>query len=112
LRALTTEDKQNIIELRQAGKSWGDVSREVGCARSTAQRIWKLREVEQEPEPVNLVEEARVLKMVPNPRLMLIYFEGREGVARCVKKAGNNHPPKSLVMVKKVEGEDDLYRIA
>jgi len=112
LRALTTEDKQNIIELRQAGKSWGDVSREVGCARSTAQRIWKLREVEQEPEPVNLVEQARVLKMVPNPRLMLIYFEDREGVARCVKKAGNNHPPKSLVMVKKVEGEDDLYRIA
>ena len=111
MRVLTTEDKLKIVELRQAGKSWGDVSREVGCARSTAQRIWKLRQ-EEEPKQVNMVEKARVLKMVPNPRLMLIYFEDREGVARCVKKAENNHPPKSLVMVKKVEGEDDLYRIA
>jgi hypothetical protein len=110
LRVLTTEDKLKIVELRQAGKSWGNVSKEVGCARSTAQRIWKHQEVE--PEPVNLVEQARVLKMVPNPRLMLIYFEDREGVARCVKRAENNHPPKSLVLVKKVEGENDLYRIA
>lgn len=112
MRVLTTEDKLKIVELRQAGKSWGDVSREVGCARSTAQRIWKLRQEEEEPKQLNMVEKARVLKMVPNPRLMLIYFEDREGVARCVKKAENNHPPKSLVMVKKVEGEDDLYRIA
>ena len=53
---------------------------------------------------------ARVLKLVPNPRLMLIYFDDREGVARCVKRPEANHPPKSQVLVKKVE--DDLYRIA
>jgi len=112
MRALTTEEKQRIIELREEGRSWGNIAKEVGCAKSTAQRIWKLRQVEDDPKPVNLIEQARVLKMVPNPRLMLIYFEDREGVARCVKKVENNHPPKSLVMVKKVEGENDLYRIA
>ena len=96
MRALTTEEKQRIIELREEGKSWGNIAKEVGCAKSTAQRIWKLRQVEDDPKPVNLIEQARVLKMVPNPRLMLIHFEDREGVARCVKKAENKPSPEEF----------------
>jgi len=43
---------------------------------------------------------------------MLIHFDDREGIARCVKRPEANHPPKSEIYVKKIEGDDDLYRIA
>jgi hypothetical protein len=62
--------------------------------------------------PAKQIEKARVLKLVPNPRLMLIHFDDREGVARCVKRPEQNHPVKSEIYVKRVEGDDDLYRIA
>ena len=119
MRKLSEENRARIVELRGDGVSWSKVAREIGCAISTARKIFNEEtseevEVEEEsiPEPSVIVEQARVLKMVPNPRLMLIYFDGKPGFARCVKKVGNNHPPKSLVLVKKVEGENDLYRIA
>ena len=120
MRKLSEENRARIVELRGDGVSWSKVAKEVGCAISTAKKIFgeetvKVKvEVKEEsiPEPLVIVEQARVLKMVPNPRLMLIHFEGKHGFARCIKKVGNNHPPKSLVLVKKVEGENDLYRIA
>ena len=42
---------------------------------------------------------------------MRIYFEDREGVGICVKRPQDNHPPKSQILVKKVEGEEKLYRL-
>ena len=119
MRKLSEENRARIVELRGDGVSWSKVAKEVGCAISTARKIFNEEtseevEVKEEsiPEPLVIVEQARVLKMVPNPRLMLIHFDGKPGFARCIKKVGNNHPPKSLVLVKKVEGENDLYRIA
>lgn len=108
--------RQQIVMARNSGMSWPKVAELAGCARSTAQRIYKeeskpvipLEEVKKTVE----IEEARVLKMVPNVRLMLIYFEHKEGIGRCIKRPNDNHPPKSMVLVRKVEGEDDLYRKA
>jgi hypothetical protein len=96
--------------------SWPKVAELVGCARSTAQRIYKeeskaLVPLEEAKKTVE-IEEARVLKMVPNVRMMLICFDHKEGVARCIKRPSDNHPPKSTVLVRKIEGEDDLYRKA
>lgn len=108
--------RQQIVMARNSGMSWPKVAELAGCARSTAQRIYKeesktvvpLEEVKKTVE----IEEARVLKMVPNVRMMLIYFEHKEGIGRCIKRPSDNHPPKSMVLVRKVEGEDDLYRKA
>jgi len=108
--------RQQIVMARNSGMSWPKVAELAGCARSTVQRIYKqdskpvvpLEEVKKIME----IEEARVLKMVPNVRMMLIYFEHKEGIGRCIKRPNDNHPPKSMVLVRKVEGEDDLYRKA
>lgn len=113
---ISADVREQIVLARNSGMTWPKVAELAGCAKSTAQRIYKedskpvvpLEEVKKTVE----IEEARVLKMVPNVRLMLIYFEHKEGIGRCIKRPNDNHPVKSLVLVKKVEGEDDLYRKA
>lgn len=103
--------RDQVVLLRKSGLSWPKVSKGVGIPRSSCQKIWTEDsdgEVEL-PVPEEMVENAKVLKLVPNPRLMLIEFTDREGVARCVKRPEANHPPKSMVRVKRVD--DDLYRI-
>jgi hypothetical protein len=99
---------------RKSGMSWPKVAEAAGCAKSTAQRIYKedSKPVLEEVKKTVAIEEARVLKMVPNVRMMLIYFEHKEGIGRCIKRPNDNHPPKSMVLVRKIEGEDDLYRKA
>ena len=62
--------------------------------------------------PRSRLRTARVLKMVPNVRLMLIYFDDREGIFRCIKEAEDNHPPKSECICQKGRGDDDLYRMS
>ena len=47
------------------------------------------------------IETARVLKLVPNARLMLIYFDDREGIFRCVKKPEDNHRQSRRYMSKR-----------
>jgi len=107
--------RDQVVLLRKSGLSWPKVSKGVGIPRSSCQKIWSEDsdgKVELPAPPIKQIEKARVLKLVPNPRLMIIHFDDREGVARCVKRPEANHPPKSEVYVKKVEGDDDLYRIA
>jgi len=107
--------RDQVVILRKTGLSWPKVSQSVGIPRSSCQKIWaedSNGDMELPKPPAKQIEKARVLKLVPNPRLMLIYFEDREGVARCVKRPEQNHPVKSEVYVKRVEGDDDLYRIA
>jgi len=107
----TKMQRDQVVLLRKTGMSWPKISKQLGIPRSTCRGIWvedSDGEVEL-PVPEEMVEDARVLKLVPNPRLMLIEFMDREGVARCVKRPEANHPPKSPVRVKKVD--DDLYRI-
>ena len=103
--------RDQVVLLRKTGMSWPKISKQLNIPRSTCRGIW-IEDSDGEvalPVPEEMVENAKVLKLVPNPRLMLIEFTDREGVARCVKRPEANLPPKSMVRVKKVE--DDLYRI-
>ena len=108
--------RNQIVLLRQAGETWPKIAKAVGFSRSTVQKVYKEEQAKQEEIPVveevkPTWEKARVLSMVPNPRLMRIYFEDREEIGICVKRPQDNHPPKSQILVKKVEGEEKLYRL-
>lgn len=107
------EHRKQIVLLREAGETWPKIAKAVGFSRATVQRVYK-----EEKEELPVIEDtkpkyekARVLSMVPNPRLMRIYFEDREEIGICVKRPQDNHPPKSQILVKKVEGEEKLYRL-
>ena len=107
-------DRDRVISLRKSGTSWPKICKITGIPRGTCRSMWKDDAVfGEEPEPAkpaeDEIEEAFVLKHVPNPRLMLIAFPGREGYVRCVKRAEENRPVHSKLLVKRVE--DDLYRI-
>ena len=107
--------RNQIVLLRQAGETWPKIAKAVGFSRATVQKVYK-EEVAKEAPPVieetkPQWEKARVLSMVPNPRLMRIYFEDRDVIGVCVKKPNYNHPPKSEIIVKKVDGEEKLYRL-
>ena len=107
----TKMQRDQVVILRKTGLSWPKISKQLDIPRSTCRVIWN-EESDGDaslPIPEDLVENAKVLKLVPNPRLMLIEFVDREGVARGVKRPEANHPPKSPVRVKRVD--DDLYRI-
>jgi len=110
----TKLDRDQVVLLRKSGTSWAKISKGTGIPRSTCIKIWNddsvIEEVVTKVEPPkDEIEEAFVLKHVPNPRLMLIGFPGREGFARCVKKPEDNRPVKCKLLVKRVE--DDLYRL-
>ena len=107
--------RNQIVMLRQAGETWPKIAKAVGFSRATVQKVYK-EEVAKEAPPVFKVEKpryekARVLSKVPNPRLMRIYFENRDEIGVCVKRPQDNHRPKSMVLVKKVEGNEELYRL-
>jgi predicted DNA-binding transcriptional regulator AlpA len=112
--------RKEIIRLREEGNTWPEVSKLVGFSRATVQKVYK--EDAKPPEPplkpreevvpeLPKYEEAKVLGPVPNPRLMRIFFKDREGVGICVKRPQDNHRPNSMVLVKKVEGNEELYRL-
>ena len=112
--------RKEIIRLREEGNTWPEVSKLVGFSRATVQKVYKedAKPPEPPPQPREEVvpelpkyEEAKVLGPVPNPRLMRIFFKDREGVGICVKRPQANHRPNSMVLVKKVEGNEELYRL-
>ena len=110
----TKLDRDQVVLLRKSGMIWPKIAKQTGIPRSTCIGIYKEdaiieEEVTKVEPPKDQIEEAFVLKHVPNPRLMLIGFKGREGFARCVKKPEDNRPVKSVLLVKRVE--DDLYRL-
>ena len=107
--------RNQIVILRELGETWPKIAKVVGFSRATVQKVYK-EEVAKEAPPVikeekPRYEKARVLSMVPNPRLMRIYFENRDEIGVCVKRPQDNHPPKSQIIVKKVEGNEELYRL-
>ena len=108
-RKWSEEQREEVVELRKSGVSWAKISKQTGIPKGTCIGFWKESAKDDDLPAKSETVMARVLKLVPNPRLMLIYFNDREGVARCVKRPQDNRPPKSQVLVKKVE--DDLYRI-
>ena len=88
------EVRDRVVELRDAGMSWGKLSAEL-------------------VKPAGPLT-ARVLKPFPNPRLVCIYFGERreERFAKCVVRPGFSWRPNSEVKVEEVEGGEELYRLA
>jgi hypothetical protein len=108
--------RNQIVMLRQAGETWPKIAKAVGFSRATVLKVYKEELAKKDPPAVEEVEKpkwekARVLSKVPNPRLMRIYFEDRDEVGICVKRPQDNHPAKSQILVKKVDGEEKLYRL-
>ena len=87
---------RNQIVLLRRLETWPKIAKAVGFSRATVQRVYKEEKEKEEPPVIEDVkptwEKARVLSMVPNPRLMRIYFEDREGIGICVKRPQDNHP--------------------
>ena len=114
------EVREQIVILRDAGMSWGKLSEELDMPSSTVLGIYQretgpaVELLEDEPDEPDGPLEARVLKSYPNPRLICIYFGERATarIAKCVVRPGLNWRPHGLLKVEKVEGEDDLYRLA
>ncbi len=112
----TKLDRDQVVLMKNSGAGWLKISKATGIPKSTCISIFQRESrviKEPEPEPVEPakegIEEAFVLKHVPNPRLMLIGFPAREGFARCVKRPEDNRPVKCKLLVRRVEG--DLYRL-
>ena len=119
MKTITKYKKSKARKLRAEGMSYSKIAETLKISRSSVQKIASKVDV-REPEMEDLgskVEgpiEARFLKPFPNPRLICIYFGPRKEavMAKCVVRLGMNWMPNARVMVVKVEGEDELYRLA
>ena len=119
MKTITKYKKSKARKLRAEGMSYGKIADKLGISLSSVRKYASKVDV-REPEVEDLgskVEgpiEARFLKPFPNPRLICIYFGPRKEavMAKCVVRLGMNWMPNAKVMVVKVEGEDELYRLA
>jgi intein-encoded DNA endonuclease-like protein len=105
---ITEEIKKDILEKRNQGFSYARIVKETGVSRTSVIKIVKDHQIQDLPV------EAKVLKICPNPRVILIYFGDRkENFAKCVVRAGMNYPAGKVLEVKKVDtSAEKLYRIA
>lgn len=92
-------DRDKIIRTRDAGKSLSAVAKECGCSVSTVKRVLK-EEKPQEPK-FPCYAEARVVKPVPNQRLILVEFDGITQPA--IKPMGQNYPLGSRVSIERID---------
>ncbi len=105
---ITKEKKEEILQLRATGLSYGKIVKETGVSRTSVIKI--IKSVASSNEPI----EAKIKKPCINPRLVMIYFNDEiENDAKCIIQAGLNYPQGKTIQVKKVEtSEEPLYRIA
>ena len=105
---ITKEKKEQILELRAKGLSYGKIVKATGVSRSSVIKINKAA------APKDTTIEARIKKPCINPRLVMIYFNNEiENDAKCIVQAGLNYPQGKTIKVKKVQtSEEPLYRIA
>lgn len=105
---INDEIKQTVLSRREQGISYSKIAKEVGISRTSVIRI--IKDDIAEDRPI----EAKVKKLCPNPRIILIYFNDVvEDDAKCVVRPGMNYPSGKTIQVKKVEtSEEPLYRLA
>ena len=105
---ITDKIKNAVLEKRNQGYSYSRIVKEVGISQSSVIRIIKEQMVQDLPI------QAKVKKLCPNPRLIIIYFNDVfENDAKCVVRPGLNYPRGKTIKVKKVEtSEEPLYRLA
>jgi intein-encoded DNA endonuclease-like protein len=105
---ITDQIKTAVLEKRKLGFSYSRIVKEVGISQSSVIRI--IKEGIAEDLPI----QAKVKKLCPNPRLIIIYFNDvKEDDAKCVVRPGINYQIGKTLKVKKVEtSEEPLYRLA
>jgi len=110
-KKITPKKQQQIIDCWEDGLSYTKV------AKATKVSVSSVRKVVSEHKETNEQSYdypiyAQILKPCPNPRIIMIYFEGdKKNFAKCVVRAGLNYPAGKTIQVKKVETtNDELYR--
>jgi len=100
--------KEQVLANRQHGLSYAKIAKATGISRSSVITIIKNHQVQ------DLSIQAKVKKLCPNPRLIIIYFNDvLEDDAKCVVRPGMNYQTGKTLEVKKVEtSEEPLYRLA
>lgn len=115
-KKISKEREEEIIGLKKAGFTQKRIAKMTGLSDFTVKRVWResrkraLEEPEPEPDPVSEMREARVVRLVPNQRMVLAEVDGVEGHVRLIKRFG-----KPDVLGRKVMRceriEDDLWRV-
>jgi transcriptional regulator len=102
-----------IVEMLESGESPTEIARKLKTSRNTVYRVKKeskegnLKDLKvNEPKTVG-IEEAQVIKLVPNERLVLARIGDR--FIRVVKQPTLR--PKVRSTIKVMEVKDDLYRL-
>ena len=104
---ITPKIRENVIALRAEGLSYPKIGKKVGLSVTSVTKIVKEHQLANDPI------EAKILKLCPNPRIIMIYFGEKENQAKCVVRAGMNYPMDKVIKVKRVEtSEEPLYRLA
>ena len=105
---ITDDIKEQVLANREQGSSYAKIAKATGISRSSVISIIKNHQVQ------NLPIQAKVKKLCPNPRLIIIYFNDvLEDDAKCVVRPGINYQTGKTLEVKKVEtSEEPLYRLA
>ena len=105
---ITDEIKEQVLANREQGFSYAKIAKATGISRSSVITIIKDHQIKDLPI------HAKVLKICPNPRIILIYFgDQKENFAKCVIRAGMNYPQGKSLEVKKVDtSAEPLYRLA
>lgn len=100
--------KEQVLANRKQGFSYAKIAKATAISRSSVITIIKNHQVQDLPI------QAKVKKLCPNPRLIIIYFNDvKEDDAKCVVRPGMNYQTGKIIEVKKVEtSEEPLYRLA
>jgi len=75
-RKWSEDQRAGVVEVRKAGISWAKISKQTGIPKGTCIGIWKENPQEDDIQITPKTIMTRVLKLVPNPSLMLIEFYG------------------------------------
>jgi len=113
-KRISKKEEEQIIELKKAGFTQNRISELTGLSDFTVKRVWRDRrkKVKKEPraKPVSKLHAARVVRLVPNQRMVVADIEGGPSCVRLIKKFGK--PDSKGRSVRECERiEDDLWRV-
>lgn len=111
---IEVDTRVKVVEMLEAGEKPAHIARKLKIGRQSVYRIKKESEEGKLKEPKAVAQEeaktekdAQVIKLVPNPRLLLAMIDKR--FVRVVKRPNINPKARSIIKVMEVRG--DLYRM-
>lgn len=93
-KKINTEMGEKIISLRNQGVTWTEITKEFDASLTTLKRAYnKYKKEVTFPQYQN----AKIRKMVPNPRLVQITLNGKTEIA-IIKPGGNRFPGQNVTV--------------